>query len=170
MKKFEAMRQPGILQHLAGSDEIGCVETELCVIAAARCPFPGAFAVQASANSNVRLDPNLLRRSNDLLNLFQLFCDNDNRLPQFAAKQRYANESRILVAVADDQTLGIFLHRKRRNEFRFTACFESKMKLFACIDDLLDDFAQLIHLDRKNTAIVILITELRYCALKCAID
>src|SRR5262249_2868819 len=170
MKKFEAMRQAGILQHLAGGDEIGCVETELRVLAAARGPFAGAFAVQASANSNVRLDHNLLRGANDLLNLFQLFCDNDNRLPQFAAKQGYANESRILVAIADNQTLGIFLHRKSRNELRFTACFESKMKLFACIDNLLDNFAQLIHLDGKNAAIAILITELRYCALKCAID
>jgi len=52
----------------------------------------------------------------------------------------------------------------------FAACFESKMKLFAGIDDLFDDFAQLVDLDRKNAAIMILIAELRDCALKCAIN
>src|SRR5262245_849169 len=36
MKKFETMRQPCILQHVTGSDEIGRVEAELGVFAAAR--------------------------------------------------------------------------------------------------------------------------------------
>ena len=44
------------------------------------------------------------------------------------------------------------------------------MKLFACIDDLFDDFAQLVDLDRENAALVILIAKLRDRALKCAIN
>src|SRR5262249_24985363 len=36
MNKLETMRQPGVLQHMAGSDQIGRVETELRVLAAAR--------------------------------------------------------------------------------------------------------------------------------------
>jgi len=44
------------------------------------------------------------------------------------------------------------------------------MMAAARIYDLFDDFAQLIDLDRKNTAIMILIAELRDRALKCAVN
>ena len=68
------------------------------------------------------------------------------------------------------KALGIFLHRERGHEFWLAARLESKIKLFACIDDLFDDFAQLVDLDRKNAAIMILIAELRDRALKCAVN
>ena len=72
----------------------------------------------------------------------------------------------ILVAVADDETFGVLVHRKRGDQFRLASGFESKMKLFAGIDDFFDDFAQLIDLDRKNAAILILVTELSDRALE----
>ena len=44
------------------------------------------------------------------------------------------------------------------------------MKLLTGIDNFFDHFAQLIDLDRKNTAILILVAELRDRVLKCAVD
>ena len=79
-------------------------------------------------------------------------------------------KARILVAVADDKALGVLVHRQRGDQFRFAARFETKMKLLAGIDDLLDHFAQLIDLDRKNAAIFVAITELRDRVLKRAVD
>ena len=43
------------------------------------------------------------------------------------------------------------------------------MKLLTGIDNFFNDFAQLINLDWKNTAILILVTELCYRLLKCAV-
>jgi len=170
MKHFEAVRQPGLLQHLAGSHQIGGVQAEFGVLAAAGRPFAGTFAIQTSANTDAGLDADLFGRANDLLQLFQLFCNDDYRFAKPASKERSADESAIFVAVADDQTLGVLLHGKRRNQLRFAACFEPKMKLFAYIDDFLDHLAQLIDFDRKNAAIFIAITELRDGVLKRAIN
>ena len=44
------------------------------------------------------------------------------------------------------------------------------MKLRAGIDDLFDDFAQLIHLDRKDAAILVAIAELLHGGLKGPVD
>ena len=79
-------------------------------------------------------------------------------------------KARILVAVADDQALGVLVHRERGEQLRLAARFETEMKLRAGIDDLFDDFAQLVHLDRKNAAILVLITELLHSGLKGAVD
>src|SRR4029077_9201651 len=170
MKELKTVRQPGVFQHLAGSHEICGVETKFGVLAAARRPFAGAFAIQASTNANQGLDADFVRCANDLLKFFQFFSDDNDRFTKFSAKQRNANKSGIFIAIANDQTLGVFLHGECSNELRFTACFEPKMKLFACVDNFLDDLAQLIDFDRKNSAILIAITEFRDGALKCAID
>ena len=60
MNELETMREPGRLQHFARGDETGGVETELRVLAAARRPFAGAFAVQTDANSDVAVRRRLL--------------------------------------------------------------------------------------------------------------
>ena len=91
-------------------------------------------------------------------------------LAELAAEQRDADERAVLVAVADDEALGILVHRQRGDQFRLASGFETEMKLLAGIDDFFDDFAQLIDLDRKNAAILILVPELRDRLLKRAVD
>ena len=93
MDELEAMREPRRLQHLARSDQIRRVEAELRVLAAARRPFARAFAVQAHANADLRLDADLLRRADGLLKLLELLDHDDDRLAEFAAEQRDADES-----------------------------------------------------------------------------
>src|SRR5437016_12471227 len=170
MKKLEALRQPCFFQHLTRSNQISGIETEFGVLAATWRPLAGAFAMQASTNANVGLDSNLVGCANALLQFFQFFRDDNDRFAKFAPKQRNANESGIFIAVADDQTLRVFLHGKRSNQLRFAACFEPKVKSFARIDNFLDDLAQLIDFDGKNAAILIVITEFSDRVLKCAID
>ena len=82
-------------------------------------------------------------------------------LAELAAEQRDADERAVLVAVANDETFGILVHRQRGDQFRFAAGFETEMKLLAGIDDFFDHLAQLIDLDRENAAILVLVTELR---------
>ena len=146
------------------------LKPKLRVLAAARRPFARAFAVQPHANADVRLDAHLLRDPQRLLQLLEFFDDDDDRLAEPAAEHGGANEGAVLVAVADDEALRVFVHRERGDQLRFAAGFETEMKLRAGVDDLFDHFAQLIDLDRKNAAIFVAITELLHRRVKGAVD
>ena len=105
--------------------------------------------------------PTSLRSADGLLQLLEFLDHDDDRLAELAAEQGDADESAVLVAVADDQALGVLVHRERGDQFRFAARFESEMKFLAGIDDLFDHLAQLVDLDRENAAVMVLVTELR---------
>src|SRR6267143_4289011 len=164
------MCQAGVFQHLTGSYEICGVETKFGVLPAARRPFAGAFAMQASTNTDVRLDSYLLGCTNDLLQLFQFFRNDDDQFAKLATKERDANESGIFIAVADNQTLRVFLHGKRSHQLRLAACFEPEMKLLPCVHDFLDDLTQLVDFDGKNASILTAISKLGARALERAIN
>src|SRR5882724_3720954 len=170
MKQLETRHEAGLFQHLTGSNEVGCIETEFRVLAAARGPFARAFAMQAHTNADIRLDANFVRNANGLLELFQLFSNNDDRFAKFTPEKSNPNKSRILVAVTDDQALGILVHCERCDQFRLAARFETEMKRLSCIDDFLNHFAQLIDLDRKNAPIFVTIAELRNRRLKDTVN
>ncbi len=170
MNELEAMRESRRFQHLARGHEAGGIETKLRVLAAAGRPFARALAVQAHANADVRLDADFLRSADRLLEFLELLDHDDNGLAELAAEQSDADESAVLVAVADDEALGVLVHRERGDQFRFAAGFESEMKFLAGFDDLFDHFPQLVDLDRKNSAVMVLVTEFRHRVLKRAVD
>src|SRR5260370_21823945 len=62
------------------------------------------------------------------------------------------------------------MHGQRSDQLWFASSFKAKMKLFAGIDDLLDDLTQLIDLNRKNAAVLIFVIELSDRILKRAVD
>src|SRR5207245_11122338 len=95
--------------------------------------------------------------------------DHDFRA-QLAPKQRDPNAGCIFVAVANDKAFGVFMHGQRSDQLWFASSFKTKMKLFASIDDLLDDLTQLVDLNRKNAAVFIFVIELSYRILKRAVD
>ncbi len=105
-----------------------------------------------------------------LFKLLELLDDDDDRLAEPAAEHRGPDEGAVLVAVADDEALGVLVHRERGDQLRFAARFETEMKLRAGVDDLFDHFAQLVDLDRKDAAILVAITELLHRGLKGAVD
>ena len=126
--------------------------------------------MKPDANADHRFDPDFVCGPNGLLEFLEFFNDDDNQLPEFATEQRDTNKSGIFVSVADDEALGVLVHRERGDKFRFAAGFQSEMKLLASIDNFFDDFAQLIDLDRKDAAILTAIAEFRDRVLKCEID
>src|SRR5437773_9580401 len=102
--------------------------------------------MEAHPNSDQWLDAHFLRRTNSLFELLEFLRNNDDRFVKLAAEERNPNKSRILVAVANDQTLRVLMHGKRCNQFRLTARFEIKMELLARVDDFFDIFAELLLL------------------------
>src|SRR5207302_8285224 len=104
------MREACSLQHFTRRDEACRIETEFRVLATAGRPFTSAFAIKTYTNADVRFDADFLCSANRLLKLFEFLRNDHDFLAQFAPKQRDANESGIFVAVADDQTLMVFVH------------------------------------------------------------
>src|SRR6266852_506890 len=135
MNELEAMREASFFQHLTRSDQIGCVQAKLGVLAATRRPFAGAFAVQPDTNPDQWLDADFFRSANGLLELLKFFDNDYSFFAELAPEQRDANKRGVLVAVADDQALGVFVHRERRDELRFAARFQTEMKLQDSIDN-----------------------------------
>src|SRR5689334_7467422 len=159
MDEFQAMRQPRGLQHLTRCYQVGGIESELGVLATARGPSAGTFAMQSYANPDVRFNPNFFRCANGVFQLLQFFDYDDGGLAEFASEQRNPNERLILVSVTDNQALRILVHGQGGDQLRFTSRFQSKMKLLTGIDNFLHHFAQLVDLDRKHTSISPAVTE-----------
>jgi len=90
-------------------------------------------------------------------------------LAELATEQGNADERRVFVTIANDETFEILVHRQRSDQFRFASSFETKMKFLTGIDNFFDDLAQLIDLDRKNPAILVLVTKLCHRFFKCSV-
>src|SRR5437899_3894543 len=104
------MRQPFALQHLAGGKEIDGIESELRVLSSTGGPFARAFTGQTDTNANEWFNPNFLGGPNGLLQFFQLRNYDDDLFVQFAPQQGDTNKSRILIAIANNQTLRVLVH------------------------------------------------------------
>src|SRR6476469_6757673 len=163
------MRQSFAFQHVAGGKEIDGIESKLRVLASTGGPFARAFAGQTDTNANERFNPNFLGGPNGLLQFFQLLNYNDDLFVQFAPQQGDPNKSRILVAIANNQTLGVLVQGQGSDQFRLASCLQAKVKRLAGIDDFFDHFAQLIDFNRKNAAVFSLIVEFRDRGLECAV-
>src|SRR5438477_450040 len=151
-------------------DETCGIETELRVLAPARRPFTRALAVKTDANADVRFHADFLCRTDRLLKLFEFLGNDDHLLAELAAKQRDPDEGRVFVAIANDETFGVLVHRQRSDQFRLASGFETEVNLLTGIDNFFDNFAQLIDLDRKNAAIFIFVAKFRDRVVECAIN
>ena len=102
----------------------------------------------------MRLDAHFLRDPQGLLQLLEFLDDHDDLLAELAPEQRDADEGAVLVAVADDEALGVVVHREPGEQLRLAARFEAEVERLAGIEDLFDDFAELVDLDREDAAIM----------------
>ena len=158
------------MEQIARLDKIRGREPELRVFPAARRPLPGPFRMQAHAKSDHRLHRHLLRHAEHMHQLFQLLDDQDDFFSQLSAQQRILDETRVLVAVADHETVGIRVQRKRGQQLRLAPRLDAEMPGQSRIHDLLHHLAKLVHLDRKNPAIHPAIAHLRNRIRKRRID
>src|SRR5436190_4136268 len=164
------MRQSFAFQHVARGKEIDGIESKFRVLASTGGPFARAFAGQTDPNANERFDPNFLGGPNGLLQFFQLFDHDDDLFVEFTPQKRDPNKSRILVAIANDQALRVLVHSQGRDQLRFAASLQAKVKRLAGIDDFLDHFTQLIDFDRENAAVFSAVVEFRDRVFESAVN
>ena len=81
----------------------------MAFLAAALGPFALALAVQAKADAQPRLDAHLARDGNDLLEFLQFLHHQHDRPAELHAHKGHADELRVLVAIAYNQTARLVL-------------------------------------------------------------
>src|SRR5438128_2130020 len=119
-------------------------------------------------NTDVWLDTHFFRGANGLLKLLEFFDDDDNRLAKLAPEKRDPHKRAVLVAVANDETLRVLVHGKRRDQLRLAARLETEMKLPAGIDNFFNHFSYRIDPNRENAAVFVATATLRHRSLKGA--
>src|ERR1035438_9460397 len=96
----------------------------------------------------------------DLAQLLELLDDHDHLLVQFGAEQRHANETSVLVAVADNQAALLVLHGEAGEQLRLAADLQAELVRLARIQNLFHHLTQLVYFDREYAAILALVIEL----------
>ncbi len=169
-RSLKQWSQPSARKQLDRRQQLGGGKAELRVIAARSLPLAAAFGMQPDADAEIGLDADLAGDAEDLAELRELLDDEDDALAEPLAGERDADEERVLVAVADDQPLGAAHHRERGEQLRLAARLEAEVVRRAGVEDLLDDLAQLVHLDREHPLISSLVAELGDRAAKRFVD
>ncbi len=97
--------------------------------------------------------PSLGGKAQDRVEFRQLLDDEDDPLAETPAEEGNADVVVVLVAIADDQALIVVVQCQCDHQLGFRPGFESVVVVLARQQHLLDDFAQLVHLDREDPAI-----------------
>ena len=102
----------------------------------------------------MRGDAHALRDLGDQLELGRLLDDEDDRPAQLGGHQRGLDVLLVLVAVADDERLFVVEHRHDGEQLRLGAGLQAVVVRAAELDDLLDDVAVLVDLDRVDALVL----------------
>src|SRR5690606_10210342 len=129
------------------------VQPELAALARGLGPAAGARRGELDPDARDRVDVHLLGHAEDRRDLARLLDHDDDLVPELLAHEREADELLVLVAVADDQVVRPLRQREDRLELRLAADLEADAVRLAEGDDLLDDVALLIDLDRVDRGV-----------------
>ena len=141
-------------------------EPELRPVAARRFPASRSLGRQLDAHADARPDADLLGGLGDQRQLGELLDDDQHRAPQLGGHQRRLDVLLVLVAVADDEGLLVVEHRHDRQQLRLRARLQAVVVGPAELDDLLDDVAVLVDLDRVDALELALVAVLGDRALE----
>ncbi len=141
-------------------DHLARRQAELRAVAARRLPAPRALGRQLDADADARPHAHLLRRLGDERQLGELLDDDQHRAPQLRRHERGLDVLLVLVAVADDQRFFVVEHAHDRQQLRLRPGLEPVVVRPAELDDLLDDVAVLVDLDRVDALVLALVAVL----------
>ncbi len=153
MDETQAGAELGSAQFLAREEDLGRVEAELGVVAGGHGPLALAAGLELAAEADHGLHAGLLGDADDVIDLGELLDDEDDLLADLPAEEGEADVVVVLVAVADDEPVRSLVHGEGDHQFRLGAGLEAVGVVLAGGDDLVDDLAQLVDLDREYAAV-----------------
>ncbi len=122
--------------------------------------LPAPLVVEPRAHADDRPHLEVARRSEDGLELAHPVHDDDDLAPELLREQRGLDVGAVFVAVAEDERLGVVLQRERHQQLGLGAGLDAEIEGPAVLDQLLDDVALLVDLDRVDAAVVALVVVL----------
>ena len=170
------VHQPEGVEHVRRAEHLDRVEQllraqpELRASAARFLPLPGAARAEAGPHADDRTDARLLRHVEDQRDLLGLLHDQDDLPAQGHAAQREPHVGLVLVAVADDEGVAFQAVRERHRELGLAARLEPHAEAPARPDQLVEDLALLVDLDREDAAVDAVVVELLDRSLERAED
>src|SRR5262245_37682623 len=170
VQEFETMRKILRLEHLRRHKQLGGAQAELGVFPAAFRPSPAPLAQQTRAHPDKRLDTELLGNIDDLAQFLEFLDHHDHFFSQLGSQKRDPDEIRVLVSVTNNQTAKLALQGQPGEELGLAPNLQAEIKRFPCIQNLFHHFAELINLNRENTAVTALVVEFRNRIAKGHVD
>ena len=158
------------LQRLARHDEVRRAQAELRILSPAQRPLARALRHQPHTHSDPRLYAHFAGDGEDLGEFLQLLHDEDHALAEPRAEQRILDELAVFISVANDERFRVPMNRHRGKKLRLAARLDAKMERLTRQHDLLHHFLELVHFDRENPAIHIVVFELLDRRAKRLID
>src|SRR5262245_14345851 len=113
------------------------------MIAARRFPLAATLGMEPHSHAEVSLHAHLAGHGEDLAELRELFDDQNDALAEPFAGECRADEQPVLVAVADDESLGAAHHRQRGEQLGLAPSLDAELIGRTRVEDLLDDFTEL---------------------------
>ncbi len=129
-------------------DELRRIEPELALLPGTLRPTPGAFGRELHPHADRRAHLQLRRDLEQHVQLRQLLDDDEDLVPDLLPHEGEAHELVVLVPVADDQVIRVLGDREHRLQLGLGTALEPNPIRTSVLEDLLDDMALLVDLDR----------------------
>ena len=169
MEQLQAVFHPSRLQLVEPLENFGDREPELRAVAARGLPPAAAPGRELHPHADVRPHADALGVLEDQVELGVFLDHRDDLAPEFLRQHRQLDELGVLEPVADDGRV-VVGDRRHRNQLGLRARFEPELERLAEIEDLLDDLALLVHLDRIHADVVAGVFVLRDGRLERLVD
>ena len=146
-------QQAGTAQGLHGGEQIRDREAELGPLPHRAAPAAGTAGGELGADADERCCPQLAAGGDDPLHFIGLL-DHHHRLAAEAAGQdRRFDVAAVLVAVADQQSLGVVEQGEGNQQLRLAAGLQAEVPAAAALHQLLHHMALLVALHRKHALV-----------------
>ena len=152
VQQLQAVEHLRLAQPVHRRHDLGGRQAELRAVARRLHPLAGALGRQPGADADHGAQVQVGRRGQDRLQLAHPVDRDHDAAPELLREQRGLDERAVLVAVAQDQRLGVLLQRQRDQQLRLRPGLDPEVERAAVLHQLLDDVALLVHLDRVDAA------------------
>src|SRR5690606_31712922 len=128
--------------------QLGRAQAELGALTTRLGPASEAGRCELDSDTRGGRYAHFIRDLQQYVQLAQLLEDDEHPMPELLSHECQSNELMVLVAVADDQVVGVCIQSKHSLKLRLGAAFEANTVLASGVGNLLDHVALLVHLDR----------------------
>ena len=115
--------------------------------------LPAPFVREARPHADHRPQVEIAGGGEDRVELAQAVHGDDDPAAELLGEERRLDERAVLVAVAEDEGLGVLLEGEGHQQLRLRARLDPEVEGPAVLHQLLDDVALLVDLDRVDAAV-----------------